>query len=64
MDTKIKKVGTREEVFKGLAARTAGGLVKNDIIEKQFTKEGQKRFKPLFSPAKKVARKLSARLSF
>jgi hypothetical protein len=36
MDTKIKKVGTREEVFKGLATRTAGGLFKNDIIEKQF----------------------------
>lgn len=34
--SKIKKVGTREEVFKGLAIRTAGGLNKNDIIEKQF----------------------------
>jgi len=33
---KIKKVGTREEVFKGMALRTAGGLIKNDIIEKQF----------------------------
>jgi hypothetical protein len=32
----MKKVGTREEVFKGNAARTAGGLKKEDIIEKQF----------------------------
>lgn len=37
MDTiKIKRVGTREEVFKGNASRTAGGLKKEDIIEKQF----------------------------
>ena len=34
--TKIKKVGTREEVFKGIAIRTAGGLKKDDIIEKKF----------------------------
>ena len=31
-----KRVGTREEVFKGLATRKAGGLKKDDIIEKQF----------------------------
>jgi len=35
METKIKVVGTREEVYKCLASRTAGGLQKNDIIEKQ-----------------------------
>ena len=34
MDSKIKTVGTREEVYKGLASRTAGNLQKNDIIEK------------------------------
>ena len=33
---KNKKVGTREEVYKGIAQRTAGGLNKNDIIEKVF----------------------------
>ena len=33
---KVKKVGTREEVFKGLAERTAGGLKKDDIIEKKI----------------------------
>ena len=35
-NSKVKKVGTREEVYKGLAARTAGGLKKDDIIAKQF----------------------------
>ena len=34
---KVKKVGTREEVFKGLAERTAGGLKKDDINEKHFS---------------------------
>ena len=28
----MSKIGTREEVFKGLAERTSGGLTKNDII--------------------------------
>jgi len=32
----MKKVGTREDVYKGFAARTAGGLKREDIIEKQF----------------------------
>jgi len=35
-DVRLKRVGTREEVFKGLASRTAGGLKKDDIIAKQF----------------------------
>ena len=33
---RIKRTGTREEVYKGLAFRTAGGLKKDDIIPKQF----------------------------
>ena len=33
---KMKSVGTREEVYKGLASRTAGNLQKNDIIEKKI----------------------------
>ena len=36
MDTKTKKIGTREEVYNGIALRTAGGLQKNDIIEKKI----------------------------
>jgi hypothetical protein len=39
-------------------------IIVDDIISDKFTKEGQKRFKPLFAPAKKIAKKLAARLSF
>lgn len=35
-DARMKRTGTREEVFKGLATRTAGGLKRDDIIPKQF----------------------------
>jgi hypothetical protein len=34
--TKNKKIGTREEVYKNIALRTAGGLKKDDIIEKKI----------------------------
>ena len=39
-------------------------IIIDDVIKDKFTKEGKERFKPLFAPAKKVAKKLSARLSF
>lgn len=39
-------------------------IIIDDVISNKFTKEGQKRFKPLFAPAKKIAKKLAARLSF
>jgi hypothetical protein len=39
-------------------------IIIDDIIKDKFTKEGKERFKPLFAPAKKIAKKLSARLSF
>ena len=39
-------------------------IIIDDIIKDKFTKEGKERFKSLFAPAKKVAKKLSARLSF
>jgi hypothetical protein len=35
-NSRIKKTGTREEVYNGLAVRTAGGLKREDIIEKMF----------------------------
>ena len=35
-NSRIKKTGTREEVYNGLAFRTAGGLKRDDIIEKIF----------------------------
>jgi hypothetical protein len=34
--SRTKKIGTREEVYNGLALRTAGGLKREDIIEKIF----------------------------
>jgi len=39
-------------------------IIIDDVIRDKFTKEGKERFKPLFAPAKKVAKKLAARLSF
>jgi hypothetical protein len=39
-------------------------IIIDDVIRNKFTKEGKERFKPLFAPAKKIAKKLSARLSF
>lgn len=36
MDVNNLKIGTREQVFKGIAMKTAGGLTKNDIIEKRI----------------------------
>ena len=43
---------------------TENKIIIDDVVGEKFTKEGQKRFKPLFAPAKKIAKKLSARLSF
>lgn len=43
---------------------TENVVIIDDVISDKFTKEGQKRFKPMFAPAKKIAKKLSARLSF
>jgi len=39
-------------------------IIIDDVIASKFTKEGKERFKSLFSPAKKIAKKLSSRLSF
>lgn len=38
-------------------------IIIDDVISSKFTKEGQTRFKPLFAPAKKIAKKLSAKFS-
>ena len=38
-------------------------VIIDDNIQDKFTKEGQKRFKPLFAPAKKIAKKLSSRIA-
>lgn len=38
-------------------------IIIDDVIADKFTKEGQARFKPLFAPAKAIAKKLSAKFS-
>lgn len=38
-------------------------IIIDDVIKDKFTKEGKERFKSLFAPAKKVAKKLSAKFS-
>jgi hypothetical protein len=54
----------RAQVETNAFYETENKIIIDDVVEKNFTKEGQKRFKPLFAPAKKIAKKLSARLSF
>ncbi len=38
-------------------------IIIDDVIKEKFTKEGAKRFKSLFAPAKTIAKKLSAKFS-
>jgi len=54
----------RAQVETNAFYETENKIIIDDVVGEKFTKEGQKRFKPLFAPAKKVAKKLSARLSF
>jgi len=53
----------RDQVDTNALYEIENKIIIDDVISDKFTKEGQKRFKPLFAPAKKVAKKLSARLS-
>ena len=54
----------RAQVETNAFYETENKIIIDDVVGTKFTKEGQKRFKPLFAPAKKIAKKLSARLSF
>ena len=54
--SKIRTVGTREEVYKGLASRTAGNLQKNDIIEKKIGNR-------VLYISKKISDKMKANIS-
>lgn len=54
----------RAQVETNAFYETENKIIIDDVVEEKFTKEGQKRFKSLFAPAKKIAKKLSARLSF
>ena len=39
-------------------------VIIDDVIKEKFTKEGAKRFKSLFAPAKSIAKKLGARFFY
>jgi hypothetical protein len=54
----------RDEVEKNVLYEIENKIIIDDVIKNKFTKEGQERFKPLYAPAKKIAKKLAARLSF
>ena len=54
----------RDQVDTNALYELENKIIIDDVIADKFTKEGQKRFKPLFAPAQKVAKKLGARLSF
>lgn len=54
----------RAQVETNAFYETENKIIIDDVVSNKFTKEGQKRFKSLFAPAKKIAKKLSARLSF
>ena len=54
----------RDEVEKNVLYEIENKIIIDDVIKDRFTKEGQERFKPLYAPAKKIAKKLAARLSF
>jgi hypothetical protein len=54
----------RDEVEKNVLYEIENKIIIDDVIKEKFTKEGQERFKPLYAPAKKIAKKLAARLSF
>jgi hypothetical protein len=56
MDNLSKKIGTREEVYKGIASRTAGGLTNTDIIEKTFNGK-------LIYISKKISEKMKAQMT-
>ncbi len=53
----------RDQVESNALYEIDNKIIIDDVISNKFSREGQKRFKPLFAPAKKVAKKLSARLS-
>jgi hypothetical protein len=53
----------RDEVEKNVLYEIENKIIIDDIIKQKFTKEGQERFKSLYAPAKKIAKKLSAKFS-
>jgi hypothetical protein len=54
----------RDQIEQNTLYEIENKVIIDEPIKDKFTKEGQERFKPLYAPPKKIAKKLSARLSF
>ena len=54
----------RDEIEKNTLYEIENKVIIDEPVKDKFTKEGQERFKTLYAPPKKIAKKLSARLSF
>ena len=54
----------RDEIEKNTLYEIENKVIIDEPVKDRFTKEGQERFKGLYAPPKKIAKKLSARLSF
>jgi hypothetical protein len=53
----------RDEIEKNILYEIENKVIIDEPVKDRFTKEGQERFKSLYAPPKKIAKKLSARLS-
>lgn len=54
----------RDQVEENLYYEMDNKVIIDDVISSKFTKEGQKRFKKLFAPAKVIAKKLASKFAF
>jgi hypothetical protein len=54
----------RDQIDTNTLYEIGNKVIIDDVMSDKFTKEGRERFKGLFAPPKKIAKKLSARLSF
>ena len=53
----------RDQVEENLYYEMDNKVIIDDVISSKFTKEGQKRFKKLFAPAKVIAKKLASKFA-
>ena len=54
----------RDQVEMNTLYEIENKIIIDDIMKDKFTKEGQERFKSLYAPPKKIAKKLSSKISF
>ncbi len=54
----------RDQIEQNTLYEIENKVIIDEPVKEKFTKEGQERFKSLYAPPKKIAKKLSARLSF